>query len=196
MEDTQFLAERYQESKCVSRQFFSLGKYSPKELAEGSYRSLISFGWKMDDQKLVGVNDTGFFRQPGFVDLPDFAASRPAASFFKSSKAEPRTCARGTKFNLYPIIGISGDKQKTYDGLTLSSSRIDTSKFTSSELVNYYRGKEDSVIVYLYFGTGTRDLDYDKKKAEQGGADQPATAPKSKPEGNEEPKPESKARPQ
>ena len=34
-----------------------------------------------------------------------------------------------------------------------------------------------------------------KETAEQGGADQPATTPESKPEGNEKPKPESEARP-
>ncbi|BDS07730.1 hypothetical protein NT6N_27700 [Oceaniferula spumae] len=159
MEDTQFLAERYQDGKCVSRKFFSLGKYSRASLSKGNYRSIITFGWNMDTQRLVGVNDTGFFRFPGFIDLPNFAASRPAASFFKNSKTEPRTCARGSKFNLYPIIAINGDKRKTYDGFTLTQPRINISNFTSNKLVNHYKDKSDSVIVYLYFGTGTRSLD-------------------------------------
>ena len=38
--------------------------------------------------------------------------------------------------------------------------------------------------------------DLEKRKSEQDGADQPATAPESKSEGNEKPKPESKVRPQ
>ena len=44
--------------------------------------------------------------------------------------------------------------------------------------------------------TGELDLRPQARKAEQDGADQPATAPESKSEGNEKPKPESEVRPQ
>ena len=108
--NTQFLAERYQDEKCVSREFFSVGKQSSKE------KSVISFGWNMDKQKLVVVNDTGFFRLSGFVDLPDFHSSGPRLwSFFKNSKPEPREAQDGLKFDLYPIIGIRGSKARDID---------------------------------------------------------------------------------
>ena len=52
----------------------------------------------------------------------------------------------------------------------------------------------------LVEGIGTVPIDLDGvpdkiQTGEQGGADQPATAPESKPEGNEKPQPESKVAP-
>jgi len=162
--DFQFIAERYQAGKCVSRQCFSLGKYSSNEIVDGNYQGVISFGWDMNDQKLVGVHDSGYFRYPGFAELPGFHASRPNVwAFFKNSQAEQRTSKSGMKFDLYPVIGIRGEKELMYNGVTISGRTGDIYSYPSKQLTGFFKGNPDAVIVYLCYAAGRPDLDYDKK---------------------------------
>ncbi len=160
--ECRFIAERYQQGKCISRQSFSLAKYSNQELSEGRYRGFISFGWHMDDQKLVGVHDTGYFHETGFAKLPDFDSDRPRIwAFFKDSRAEPRASNSGRNFDLYPILGIRGPEPLTLNGVT--QGRIgDIYSLPSEQLVRFFKDQLDAVIVYLSFGVRP-DLDYDNK---------------------------------
>lgn len=171
--NTQFLAERYQDGKCVSREFFSVGKGSSTE------KHVISFGWNMDNQKLVGVNDTGFFRLPGFANLPNFHSSRPRLwSFFKDSKPVPRESKDGLKFNLYPIIGIRGSKAKSsidangYPPASTFQPIFRSTPLSSTELINTFRKQPDSIIVYLYL-YGATPGEYAKHISEKNGTDNP-----------------------
>jgi hypothetical protein len=193
---SQFIAERYQNGKCVGRQCFSLGVFSKDELLKGSYRGIISFGWHMDDQKLVGVHDTGYFHQTGFANLPGFDANRPNPWVcFKDSQAEPRTSNGGLHFDLYPIIAMRGSKPWTVNGAIISG-RLASAFYSlpSDQLTSAFKKYPDAVIVYLSFGAGLPQLDYDKKEAD--GADQPATAVESKAESGEKTKSEPKVRSQ
>ena len=65
--------------------------------------------------------------------------------------------------------------------------------FTFSGLVI---GKEKSNVIKLSIGEQPEKVASRLKPSEQDGADQPATAPEAKPEGNNKPKPESEVRPQ
>ncbi|MGJ8676734.1 MAG: hypothetical protein ACSHX0_04400 [Akkermansiaceae bacterium] len=168
MNNTQFIAERYQDGKCVSRQCFSLGMYSKAQLFEGNYRGIISFGWHMDEQTLVGVNDTGYFHQTGFAQLPSFDSGRPNLwMFFEDSKPESRISKGGLHFDLYPIIAIRGSKPLIING-NIMSARLGSAFFSrpSDDLTNAFKRDPDTIIVYLSFGTGSPPLDYDKKEAE------------------------------
>lgn len=121
-------------------------------------------------------NDTGFFRLPGFANLPNFHSSRPRLwLFFKDSKPEPREAQDGLKFDLYPIIGIRGSKYKEHpEGLTLSTFNTGPgiSSLPSKELVSFFRKQPDSVIVYLYL-YGATPKDYAKHISEKNGTDNP-----------------------
>jgi hypothetical protein len=161
--DSQFVAERYQEGKCVSRQLFAIGKYG--DSSQGNYKGIISFGWQMNDQKLAGVHDTGFFHLPGFANLPGFDSSRPSVwAFFKDSQAETRTSKGAQRIELYPVIGIRGAKARTFsNGLTDMGQRtVDLSSLPQEKLTDYFKTMPDAVIIYLSFGSGNPDLDYDK----------------------------------
>lgn len=160
--DSQFIAERYQDGKCVSKHCFSLGKYSSS--AEGVYKGVISFGWHMDDYKLVGVHDTGYFRQSGFAMMPGFVATENGAwSFFKDSFPEARTSKSGLPFDLYPIFGLRSSKLRTINGVTVSG-KIGTaaSPPTQESVIKSYANAPDAIIVYLSFGAGRPDLEYEK----------------------------------
>jgi hypothetical protein len=160
-DNSQFIAERYQNGKCVSRQWFSLGKYGQQ--SEGNYKGIISFGWHMDDHKLVGVHDTGYFHQTGFAEMPGFHSSLPNVwSFFKDSRAETRTSNSGLRFDLYPIIGIRGSKEQTINGVTVTGRTGDISSLSQKQLIDLFKNQPDAIIVYLSFGAGLPDLDYDK----------------------------------
>ena len=170
MVPTKFIAERYQGGKCVSRQCFSLGMYSSDQLSGGSYKGIISFGWNMDDQKLVGVHDTGYAHHTGYANLPEFDTNRPGLwVFFKDSQAERRTSNGGLPFDLYPIIGIRGSKPFIINGDTISvTNGSDFYSLPSDQMSKYFKAVPDGVIVYLYFGGGSPQLDYDNKEAESG----------------------------
>lgn len=147
----QFIAERYQDGKCVGRQWFSASKHSIGEITEGSYESIISFGWHMDEQKLVGVHDTGYFHRSGVVMLPEFSKGRPHLSqFFRNSEAEPRISESGIRLNLYPIIALRGSKPRALNDGTVIEGRTGTAVLSTNSFKSY----PDAVIVYLYVGTG------------------------------------------
>ena len=160
--DSQFVAERYQDGKCVSRRCFSLGKYGRS--ADGVYKGVISFGWQMDDHKLVGVHDTGYFHQSGFAMMPGFVATENGAwSFFKDSFPEARTSKSGLHFDLYPIFGLRGSKPRTINGVELSGQTgTAASPPTQEGAIKSYTNAPDAIIVYLSFGVGNPDLEYDK----------------------------------
>ena len=60
----------------------------------------------------------------------------------------------------------------------------------------YHPRAQDPYTMTEYSKDAARVFDACRKQAEQGGADQPATAPESKPSDNSTPNPESKPRPQ
>lgn len=152
-EDSQFIAERYQNGKCVSRQAFSLGKYSNDR--EGDYKGTIAFGWHEDDHILVGVHDTGYFHQTDIAKLANFTpTSSRVWSFFKESRAEQRAGKSGLSVKLFPIIGIRG-------GSSAQRTR-DIPSLPQEEMTRFFQTSSDSIIVYLSFGAGLPDFDYDK----------------------------------
>jgi hypothetical protein len=161
-DDSQFIAERYQNGKCVSRHCFSLGVYSSS--ADGFYKGVISFGWHMDDYKLVGINDTGYFHLSGFAMMAGFVATENGAwSFFKDSLPEARISKSGLHFDLYPVFALRSSKERTFKGVTLAGlTGTAASPPTQENVVKSYANAPDAIIVYLSFGTGRPDLEYDK----------------------------------
>ena len=84
-------------------------------------------------------------------------------------------------------------------------TRASTRKLIGPFTVQYYKGDGELVILADRMavimsdskdGIVTKIYSPTKKRIEQGGADQPATAPLLKSEGKDKPQPESKVRPQ
>ena len=135
-----------------------------------------------------GTASLYFSNGGGIIGLGEHANVRPAAlSLVKGAEPQLKHMKKAEKFPV-PKPGETFFYVVTPKGVFTYSAKED-------DLGN----KRDKLFPLFYEGheliTQMRIAD-EKRRAEQGGADQPATAPESKSEGVEKPKPESEGRSQ
>jgi len=148
-QDFCLFAELYSQGKCIGRyrlaRATSLFK-DPKLPLKG----IISIGWNAKDHELISVIDNGQFYTPwsAFVILKDFQCMDDF--FFENSEPEKRHSDESGDFELYPVVGICGERNTkiSYIGVSNAAAFLKRCQEAHARF---------ALMIYLYKASGGED---------------------------------------
>jgi hypothetical protein len=156
---TKLIVEVFKDGKSVDRYLLSTAVYSQ---TTKNAKGIISIGWNRDTHNLVSVQENGERYSPwtGCAHISDF--SPMDAYYFSDSLPETRKAeGDGYDFQLYPVIGLCGERNSQIDYPKNGKSQSFLKACTDA-------GAKDAVIVYLYYSDGGQpNMKFTKSNHEQ-----------------------------